>query len=152
MPTTEHLRDSAYDQGRHEFEALCAEPTFRDFICMYIGEGYKRNRNRVSLANSDPAVIKLADDWIRRLTTNRVYYSFQHHADQDPTKLIAFWSAELGADPDLFRFQRKSNSGALNARSWRSAHGVLSVICDDTYLRARLQAWVDRVREGWLDS
>src|SRR5207244_704208 len=103
-------------------------------------------------ANSDPAVIKLADRWIRRLTTNHVYYTFQFHADQDPAQLIAFWSAELGAEPELFRFQRKSNSGALNGRNWRCAHGVLSVVCNDTYLRSRLQAWMDRVCESWLDS
>ena len=23
------------------------KPAFRDFVCMYIGEGYKRNRNKV---------------------------------------------------------------------------------------------------------
>jgi len=56
------------------------------------------------------------------------------------------------ADRDLFRFQRKSNSGSLNGRSWRCVHGVLSVDCNDTYLRARLQAGMDRVRESWLHS
>jgi hypothetical protein len=30
---------------------------------MYIGEGYKRNRNCVWLNNSDPAVVKLAARW-----------------------------------------------------------------------------------------
>jgi hypothetical protein len=146
------LRDAAYRRGWGEYPKLAQEPTFTDFICMYIGEGYKRNRNVVSVANSDPAVVKLADRWIRRLTSHRVCYSFQFHADQDPAQLIAFWSAELNADRDLFRFQRKSNSGSLNGRSWRCVHGVLSVDCNDTYLRARLQAWMDRVRESWLHS
>jgi hypothetical protein len=41
----------------------------------------------------------------------------------------------------------------MNGRSWRSEHGVLSVCACDTLLRARLQAWIDRVREDWgLDS
>jgi len=47
---------------------------FRDFICMYIGEGYKRNRNRVSLGNSDPYVVRLAAHFIRRFSRNRVSY------------------------------------------------------------------------------
>jgi hypothetical protein len=30
---------------------------------------------------------------------------------------------------------------------------VLTVATNDTYLRARLQAWIDRIREDWsLDS
>jgi hypothetical protein len=64
-------RDRAYRQGWGEFPLLDAEPGFRDFICMYIGEGYKRNRNKVSIANSDPRVVRLGDYWIRRLATNK---------------------------------------------------------------------------------
>ena len=83
---------------------------------MYIGEGYKRSRNRVSIGNSDPAVVRLANSWIRRFA----------------------------------RFQRKSNSGQLKGRNWRSRHGVLTVCANDTYLRARLQAWIDCVQAAWL--
>jgi transcriptional regulator with XRE-family HTH domain len=145
-------RDLAYAQGLREFDALDAEPGFRDFICMYIGEGYKRNRNRVSLANSDPRVVLLADFWISRFAANKVTYSLQYHADQDPDELISFWSGWLGAEPHSFVYQRKSNSGNLKGRTWRCRFGVLSVGTNDTQFRARLQAWIDRVQEGWLDS
>src|SRR5262249_47112913 len=33
------LRDAAYEEGWMEFEELVREPSFRDFVCMYIGEG-----------------------------------------------------------------------------------------------------------------
>ena len=78
------LRDAAYWRGWNEYPILAQQPTFIDFVCMYIGEGYKRNRNAVSLANSDPRVVRLADHWIRRFARNKVTYSFQYHADQDP--------------------------------------------------------------------
>ncbi len=84
---------------------------------------------------------------------NKVTYAFQYHADQDPEYLIRFWSSYLGVEPSaIFRYQRKSNSGQLNGRNWRSRWGVLTVNVDDTQLRARLQGWIDRVQEGWLDS
>jgi transcriptional regulator with XRE-family HTH domain len=146
------LRDAAYDRGWDEYPRLAQEPTFIDFVCMYIGEGYKRDRNAVSLANSDPRVIRLADHWIRRFSRNPVTYAFQYHADQDPDCLIRFWSFGLGVDPTLFVFQRKSNSGQLSGRTWRSKHGVLTVRANDTALRARLQAWMDRTQDQWLDS
>lgn len=82
------LRDQAYFTGWREFPALIREPGFRDFVCMYIGEGYKRDRNRVSIANSDPSVIWLGNQWITRLTSNAVTYTFQYHADQDPEFLV----------------------------------------------------------------
>jgi DNA-binding XRE family transcriptional regulator len=142
-------RAVAYEQGRCEYATLLKETTFRDFVCMYIGEGYKRNRNVVSICNSDPRVIRLGAIWISRLASNPVTFSFQHHVDQDPDKLCAFWGDLLGVEPSAIRFQRKSNSGRLKSRIWRSKYGVLQVRTADTYLRARLQAWMDCIRAEW---
>ena len=142
------IRDAAYQRGWDEYPRLAEVPTFIDFVCMYIGEGYGRNRNVVSLANSDPRVVRLANFWIRRFALNKVTY----HADQDPDYLTRFWSFGLGVDPKLIVAKRKSNSGQLSGRNWRSKHGVLSVTVSDTALRARLQAWMDRTQDQWLDS
>jgi hypothetical protein len=143
------LRAAAREQGRREFPALMREPTFRDFVCMYIGEGYKRDRNVVSICNSDPAVIRLGAYWTCRFSANPVTYSFQHHTDQDPKELCAFWAKLLGIEASTIKFQRKSNSGQLNGRAWRSRYGVLQVRTSDTYLRARIDAWMDAVRADW---
>jgi transcriptional regulator with XRE-family HTH domain len=95
-------RNAAYAQGQREYPELLFEPTFRDFVCMYIGE-----------------------------------------------EICAFWGAILNVEPTAIRFQRKSNSGGLAGRSWRSRHGVLTVRTADTYFRARLQAWMDGIRAEW---
>jgi transposase-like protein len=144
-------REEAYARGLEEFDELALAATFRDFVCMYIGEGSKRNRNRVAIGNSDPRVVTLAAHWIRRFSSNRVSYWVQYHADQDLAELAAFWAGELGVEPSDIRFQRKSNSGQLAGRNWRSQYGVLTVLADDTLFRARLQAWIDRVKAEWID-
>lgn len=147
------LRDAAYRQGWQEYDDLIAQPGFRDFVCMYIGEGYKKNRNVVSIANSDPRVIDLANMWMRRLNPERkLAYSVQYHADQDLERLKRFWAFRVGVEPDRIRLQRKSNSGQLKGRTWRSKWGVLTITMNDTYLRARLQAWIHRITDSWLDS
>lgn len=146
------LRDEAYERGWEEYDDLILEPSFRDFICMYIGEGFKRNRNRVSLGNSDSTVLVLADFWMRRFSKNRLWYALQYHADQDPEELTRFWSRMLRIDPGRVRLQRKSNSNQLTGRTWRCRWGVMTVGTDDTLFRAKLQAWMDRVFEEWLDS
>ena len=143
------LREAAYEQGRSEFDGLVSDPTFRDFVVLYIAEGYKRNRNVVSLGNSDPRVVELAARWMRALSDHTMTYGVQFHADQNLSDLEAFWGSRLGVEPDQIRFQRKSNSGQLGGRSWRSRYGVLTVRVSDTLLRARLQAWIDRLQEGW---
>jgi hypothetical protein len=97
-------------------------------------------------------VIWLAARWIRRFARNKVTYSIQYHADQDLDRLLRFWAFGLGVCEREIKLQRKSNSGQMAGRNWRSRCGVMSVTADDTRLRSRLQAWIDRVQEGWLDS
>lgn len=146
------LRDHAYAEGLARFPELCLEPSFRDFVCLYIAEGFKRNRNVVSIANSDPAVLHAAVGWMRRESARFLEFSVQYHADQDLDELRMFWGQEFGIDPESIRLQRKSNSSQLQYRTWRCEYGVLTIRTNDTYFRARLQAWIDCLRMQWLDS
>jgi excisionase family DNA binding protein len=52
--------------------------------------------------------ILLGAVWIDRLASNPIVFSFQHHADQDPDELCAFWGNLLSIDPSTIKFQRKS--------------------------------------------
>jgi hypothetical protein len=144
----QRLRDEAYAQGAAEFETLAADPTFRDFVVLYIAEGGKRNRNRVQICNSDPRVVTLSARWMAALTTKPLTYSIQYHADQDLDELRSQWGRLLEIDGATIVMQRKSNSGQLSGRTRRSELGVLTVTVHDTALRSRLQAWIDHVKEG----
>jgi len=143
------LREEAYAQGAAEYAALAADPTFRDFVVLYIAEGFKRDRNCVAICNSDGAVMAVAHRSVLRLSSKRLGYSVQYHADQDLDALRSYWGETLGIDGSLITVLRKSNSSKLKGRSWRSEFGVLTVRTSDTYLRARLQAWIDLIKRGW---
>ena len=143
------LREAAYKDGLESFDRLAAEPGFRDFVCLYIAEGYKRDRNSVAICNSDHAVLKLALGWIRRLTAKQPSFSIQYHCDQDLAELLAFWGGTLGIGAEAIRFQRKSNSGQLQGRQWRCRYGVLTVRVHDTYFRTRIEAWINRLKSEW---
>jgi hypothetical protein len=65
-------RDQAYDEGLKEAPAMLGNPSLRDFVNLYIGEGSKRCRNTVAICNSDPEIMRLGARWIRRLTTNKI--------------------------------------------------------------------------------
>jgi hypothetical protein len=147
------IREAAYAQGRDEFEELSRETGFRDFVALYIAEGYKRHRNTVSVANSSPVVIKFCAAWLCRFSSRRLDCSVQYHADQNPEKLRLFWGQLLDVEPASVRLQRKSNSSQLAQRKWRCEHGVLSIRVNDTAFRARLQGWIDSLEAAWwLDS
>ena len=76
----------------------------------------------------------------------------QYHADQDVSALRAFWAQHLDISPETIAFHQKTNSGQLAGRRWRSVYGVMAVRSADTQLRSRLEAWIQIVRSGWLDS
>lgn len=143
------LRAEAYEEGRAAYRERAQDPTFEHFVCLYLAEGYKRSRDTVSLGNSDPAIIGVATRWIRRETRRKVWCEVQFHLDQDGAGLQRFWGEVVGMEPARVRLQPKSNSGRLSGRTWRCEHGVLTVGSNDTYFRARLQAWMDIIREGW---
>jgi hypothetical protein len=112
-------------------------------------EGYKRSRNVASIGNSDPAAVLLAKTWLRRLSRNPLRYSVQVHVDQNLDEIKRFWGTTLGVEPTSINLQRKSNSNRLSGRTWRSEYGVLTVAAGDTYLRARLQAWMECIQDEW---
>ena len=144
------LREEAYVRGQAEFTDLARDPCFRDFVCLYLAEGYKRDRNVVSICNSDPAIMALGDASIRRFTRSPIAYAVQYHVDQEPDEVAAFWASQLSIDTACVRLHRKTNSAQLSNRSWRCEHGVLAITSSDTCFRPRLQAWMDAVRLSWV--
>ena len=74
----------------------------------------------------------------------------QVHADQDLAELTTYWSEHLEVAADEIVLQRKSNSGRLGNRTWRSRYGVMAVRTNDTLFRSRLQGWMDRLQEEWV--
>ncbi len=143
-------REEAYELGHWEFPRLTVHPTFRDFVALYVAEGYKRNRNKVTICNSDAAVMKVGVLWMRRFSRRKLSFSVQFHADQDLAELTRYWAAELDFSPEELSLQRKTNSGRLGTRAWRSRYGVIAVGTSDTLFRARLQGWIDRLEEEWI--
>ncbi|MEO8612132.1 MAG: hypothetical protein ABI690_29830 [Chloroflexota bacterium] len=143
------LRDAAYQQDLAEAPELLRDPTFRDFVVLYMAEGTKRDRNKVGIVNSDPKIVKLAHRCLRQLVSKNFYYALQYHADHDVDDLKTFWADLLNIEPEMIRPSRKSNSNQLSGRQFRSVHGLLSIEVNDTYLRAKMQAWMDIVKSQW---
>jgi len=143
------LRDAAYQKGLVEAPVLLQDLTFRDFVVLYMAEGTKTRRNEVGFVNSDPKLVCIANHWIVCLTTNKIGYQLQYHVDHDENELKEYWAGILGIQADIIKSIRKSNSNQLSGRQFRSVHGLLTVRVGDTYLRARLQAWMDYIKAQW---
>lgn len=153
--------EAAYREGLESFEELTAQPTFSDFLCIYVLAGERRERSRVALTNSDPAVMRLASRWLRRLTDRALSLSLQCSPGHSLGELQRFWGEIVGAEPEAIRPRRRRGGAGYDAGSAGSGgrragdetsegrHGVLTVAVEDMLLRVRLQAWTQRTRESW---
>jgi excisionase family DNA binding protein len=140
---------SAYEQGLRSFDDLASEPTFRDFLCIYTLVGNKRDRACVSLTDGDPAVMRLVSRWILRLTERAPVLSVRCLPDQSVSESRRFWAGVVGTRPEAIDARRRPSSSAIGRQSAATVHGLLTVTVEDKQLRARLQAWMCRMREGW---
>lgn len=150
--------EAAYAEALESFAELDAQPTFRDFVCVYLMQGEQRDRARVALTNSDPMVMRLASRWIKRLTDKAPFLLLQCGGDQSSTDLRRFWSEAVGAEPRAIRVRDAGGAKRPDADTddrlpgaspGDERHGLLTVTVNDTLLRARLQAWMQRTRETW---
>jgi transcriptional regulator with XRE-family HTH domain len=143
-------RQTAYDAMYQAAPKLLEDTEVRDFVVLYLAEGYRKGRNSVQLSNSNPIMVRFAHKCMRRLSTNpHFYYSFQYHADQDPHELQAYWATCLGTQPERIKPIAKTNSGHLKGRRFACEHGVFQIQVSDTMFRAQLQALMDVVQEQW---
>jgi len=147
------IREQDYQMGFEEAPELMKNPLFRDFVTMYIAEGYKKSRNEVEIGNSDASVMRMAVYFLRKYKNPErgMQYRVQIHRDQNPDDIKAYWADVVGVKPEDISISRKSNSGEMDGRNWRSEHAVLSIRVYDTEFRSRLGGWMDYLRKEWLD-
>jgi transcriptional regulator with XRE-family HTH domain len=144
------MRHQAYTAAYEKAAELLKDLLIRDFVVLYLAEGYRKQPNSVALSNSNPQIIQFAHAAMRRLATNtHFYYSFQYHADQNPDELRCYWGAYLNIDPGLIHAIPKTNSGRLAGRRFTCKYGVFQLQVSDTLFRSRLQALMDVVQEQW---
>ena len=143
------LREEAYQEGLNLAPELFKDSNFRDFMVAYLCEGYKRDRNRVSMGNSDGTIVKLAYGYFNKFSNRTLRFYLQCHEDNDEDELKCYWANLLDIDPNIIKIIRKSNSGNLSGRQWRCKFGVLQVDTSDTYFRSKIEAWIDYLKNEW---
>jgi hypothetical protein len=139
----------AYEGALRSFDDLAAQPTFRDFVCLYIVRGCTRELAKVSLSDSDPAVMRLVNRWMLRLSDKSPLLSVRYEPGQSLTELRRFWGGIIGVQARTIRVHEETDRSGAREAARRARHGVLTVSVEDALLRARLQAWICKTRDSW---
>lgn len=143
------IREKAYAEWDNISQEILNDPLNRDFIVMYMCEGYRKCRNSVAFVNSNPNMIKMAYRWITKNTSNKVQVVLRYYPDHDIEKLLCYWGKLLGIEKSSFKTFLKTSSGNLGGRSMVSEFGLITVRVGDTKLRAKMQALMDSLNKEW---
>jgi len=136
-------RDAAYQKGCVEAKKILKDRTVRDFLCLYLAEGDKRDRGQAVVVNTDPGIMRLAYGMLNRLSGKNPSCRVIGSRDEKDS-LIGFWAETLGVKESEIRFSSKKK---INGR--RAEYGLMSVRVCDTYFKCRLTAWIDRMKQEW---
>ncbi len=139
----EKVYNDARLEARTEFETLKYDPLFIAGIMLYWGEGNKKNKNRVSLTNTDPDMIRLFVRFLThacRIPTERISAQVLIYPDHDAKTCIDFWSASSSIVSSKFT---KCTVIKGRHKTNRLPYGICMVNVSSTYLKEKVKAWLN---------
>jgi|AntDeeMinimDraft_6_1070357.scaffolds.fasta_scaffold13120_1 hypothetical protein len=108
---------------------------------LYWAEGGKSNRYRVSVSNTDPAMLRFFIDWLEKISAEKEKITATLHAyrDMNPSVEIDFWSKYLNLKPDQFSKPYIKDSN-LSDRTYQLKHHHGT--CNVFYLKKEIAYYV----------
>ena len=149
----EHIRSLKID-GRREIGTISDRDLLLLGLGLYMGEGTKLYED-VRVVNSDPQVIRVAMEWLRRScgVPNQNFAAVVHvYPDSSPTASIKYWARLTGIPQDQFeRVQIDRRLNKSNNKRRRLPYGTLHV---KVYSRgdSRFGVALHRRIMGWLEA
>lgn len=118
-------------KAEKKIKSLNKREKFIAGLFLYWAEGWKTERYRVALGNTDPAMIKFFIQWLELLgvSKNDIKIYLHLYADMDIKKESQYWSKKLDIPLSQFRkpYVKKSKQTGLTYKSGHS-HGTCNVI------------------------
>ena len=143
-------RQTVIDKAKEDFSNISLEELKLIGIILYLGEGSKTNRGIASLANSDPAVIKIMMRFFREVcgvdeTRFRGHIHTFAHADINKTE--RYWSQITGIPrSQFFKTYIKQSSASLSKRK-TLPFGTFEICVCDTNLFLTIAGWIEKIKE-----
>ena len=143
-----HL-EKAYEKAGQEaiedYEKLKFHPLFISGIMIYWGEGDKTSKYRVSIANTDPQMIKIFRIFLKNICgTNNPKVWLLLYPDLDETVCKEFWVKNCGLEYSDFT-KSISIKGKSSVR--RIHYGVCNIGVSSAYLKNKILKWIELLAE-----
>jgi len=112
-------------------------------IGLYLGEGDKRNKGHVKLANTDPKILKIFLMFLRDICgvrESKIKAELNVFDDVDVNKAIDFWLKSTGITRNQLR-NIQVREGKRGSYKHKSQYGTLSIYVCNTKLKKIINQW-----------
>lgn len=118
-------------------------------VALYWGEGTKTFRGNVSIANSDPAIIKIMMQFFREiLKVSELKFRCHVHtfSHQSARKAELYWSGVTGIPVQQFYKTYSKKSVASTNKRDTLPYGTVGIYISDTALQLKMLGWIEGLK------
>ena len=145
--------EKTYKKERDKIFPINKRDLYIAGLFLYWGEGTKSGESRLTLANSDPSLIKFFLHWATRVmeaSKEKIRIYLHLYKDMNVEKEMDFWAKELKIPLSQFgkpyikdsEFSRINHKGGFN-------HGTCSATISGTRMKERVMMAIKSVREDY---
>jgi hypothetical protein len=146
----ERMYEKAREDAGQDFETLKYHPLFVAGVMIYWGEGDKLSKHGFRVTNSDPLLIKIYLEFLRKICGNdeeRIRAWVLIYPDLEAETCEDYWSKQLGLN-------RKNFTKSIMIKGRHKTRKVSSGICTVSYssrfLKEKMLVWMSLLAEDLL--
>ncbi|HEY9584639.1 MAG TPA: hypothetical protein VJI33_03635 [Candidatus Paceibacterota bacterium] len=138
------------NEASKEFEELKYHPLFVAGVVIYWGEGDKASKNNFRISNSDPLMVRLFLDFLRkvcRVDEGRIRANILVYPDIDSSEALKFWSQKIGLSKNQFT----RPTIIVGRHKTRKIHyGICVLTYSSTFLKKKMMNWIELLSEDFI--
>lgn len=140
----------AQSEAFEEFNELKYHPLFIAGVVIYWGEGDKASKNNFRISNSDPLMVRLFLDFLRkicRVDEGRIRAGLLVYSDIDKIEAVRFWSQKIGLSEKQFI---KSTVIIGRHKTKKIRYGICVLTYSSTFLKKKMMKWIELLSENFV--
>lgn len=133
-----------------ELERFKEDPLFISALMAYWGEGDKLSKNHVRITNTDPVMLALFRKFILEycdISDSKIHGALFLYEDLDEDTCKAFWMKHTG----ITTFHKTMILPGRH-KTRRLPYGTCTMIISNTYLKKKINIWIDLLPKMILNS
>lgn len=152
----EKIFQNIYEEAKKDLKGWSEDALYSAGLMLYLGEGDKRRRDRISLTNTDPTIVKFFIKWAGNFLSipkDRFRVQLHLYKNMDLEEKENFWLKQLSLDrSQLYKTQVRELNSNSPIYFHPSYHGTCQVVVSDTIKKTKLSATIQALLDMYNDD